>query len=255
MYVNADGNIVGLKEYPKLGCSKYNCEGNPNCNCSKAPMRKYSADAEQLIYQEKVTPEVADKVKQIARDLRTDPNWIMTVMNAESKLNPQAVNPLGGATGLIQFMPDTAIGLGTTTAALKQMNALQQLDYVEKYFQPYAGRLNSYYDVYSVVFFPAIIGKPDDWTLQTSKLSADTVSRNNPAISKFGYPITVGSFKKYVESTVPTAWQDIESGVKKFGATAFKVIKTHKAVLAIILGAGLAMGIGIALITRKPVTT
>lgn len=45
-----------------------------------------------------------------------------------------------GATGLIQFMPATAQGMGTTTAALAAMSAVQQLDYVQRYFKPYAAR-------------------------------------------------------------------------------------------------------------------
>lgn len=45
--------------------------------------------------------------------------------------------PGSGAIGLIQFMPSTAKGLGTSTSALKQMTAVDQLAYVEKYFAPY----------------------------------------------------------------------------------------------------------------------
>lgn len=33
-------------------------------------------------------------------------------------------------------MPDTARGQGTSTAALRNMSALEQLDHVERYFQP-----------------------------------------------------------------------------------------------------------------------
>ncbi len=35
-------------------------------------------------------------------------------MMAESGLNPKVVNRTTGATGLIQFIPKTALGLGTT---------------------------------------------------------------------------------------------------------------------------------------------
>ena len=82
-------------------------------------------------------------------------------MNSESGLNSKAVNPHGGATGLIQFMPKTAEGLGTSTAALKAMTPLEQLDYVEKFLvqnKKSAGFSSSARlsggDLYALVFLP-----------------------------------------------------------------------------------------------------
>jgi hypothetical protein len=47
--------------------------------------------------------------------------------------SPAVPNKAGsGAVGLIQFMPSTAKGLGTSTEALKKMSAVQQLDFVKK---------------------------------------------------------------------------------------------------------------------------
>ena len=86
----------------------------------------------------------------------------MAVMGFETggSYSPSITNGAGsGATGLIQFIPSTAIGLGTTTTQLAQMTQLQQLDYVEKYFQPYKGRLSSLEDVYMAVLWPAASGK------------------------------------------------------------------------------------------------
>ncbi len=82
-------------------------------------------------------PELTDnfyqKVVDIAQKIQCDPNDLMAVMNAESGLNADAVNKTSNATGLIQFMPDTATGLGTNVGDLKQMTPEQQLEYVEKY--------------------------------------------------------------------------------------------------------------------------
>jgi len=39
------------------------------------------------------------------------------------------------------------------------MSAVDQLVYVERYFAPYAGRMNDAYDVYLVVFAPAFLGR------------------------------------------------------------------------------------------------
>ncbi|MGC8160121.1 transglycosylase SLT domain-containing protein, partial [Salmonella enterica] len=69
--------------------------------------------------------EFTDKVKTISTELGINHNWLMFVMWFESKLNPQAVNPISGATGLIQFMPSTARSLGTTTDVLRRMSNVQ----------------------------------------------------------------------------------------------------------------------------------
>ena len=67
------------------------------------------------------------KVRLICAKLGIEPDWLMFVMNSESGLNPAAYNPNGGASGLIQFMPDTAKGLGTTTEALRKLLRFQFL--------------------------------------------------------------------------------------------------------------------------------
>ena len=74
------------------------------------------------------------KVKEISSLLGINPNWLMFVMRWESSLNPAAVNPISGATGLIQFLPSTAKSLGTSTTALKNMSNIDQLDYVVFFF-------------------------------------------------------------------------------------------------------------------------
>lgn len=165
-----------------------------------------------LLYINYIKPAERDqfekKLVQISNSLGiSNPNWLMQVFYSESKVNPAAYNPTGGASGLIQFMPDTAAGLGTTTAALRAMSATDQLDYVYRYFLPYKGRMNSYFDTYLVVFFPAAIGKSDDWVFSTSRLSASLIARQNPAINinKDGQ-ITVAEFKKYLSRTVPNGF-------------------------------------------------
>lgn len=96
---------------------------------------------------------------EVAQSLSTDPNFLLAIMQLESGIDPSATNPTGGATGLIQFMPATARALGTTTAALRAMSDVGQLDFVQRYFQPYRGRLRSAGDVYLVTFYPASLGK------------------------------------------------------------------------------------------------
>ncbi|MBO0930367.1 transglycosylase SLT domain-containing protein [Fibrella aquatilis] len=100
------------------------------------------------------------KVKGVATALAVDPDWLMATMWVESRLNPKAYNSGGGASGLIQFMPGTAVGLGTTTAAIRQMTRLRQLDFVLKYLKPYKGKMTSAFQVYVAVHFPKQLGAP-----------------------------------------------------------------------------------------------
>ncbi len=138
------------------------------------------------------------KVVDVAGRLGVHANWLMAVMFKESRLNHKAVNANGGATGLIQFMPNTAQGLGTSPVALAAMSNVEQLDYVYKYYRPYKGKINSYVDLYLATFFPVAIGKPGEWVFQSSSLSAQTIARSNPGITRNeNGVITVASFTAY----------------------------------------------------------
>ena len=127
----------------------------------------FSYDAKELKTKwSKKKPELSDgfynKVVEIAKRIKCNPGDLMAVMNAESGLSATAVNKNGGATGLIQFMPETAKSLGTTTEKLKQMSPEQQLVYVEKYLRQ-AKKNAGFGDndkigagtLYSLVYLPA----------------------------------------------------------------------------------------------------
>ncbi|MDR1155796.1 MAG: transglycosylase SLT domain-containing protein [Bacteroidales bacterium] len=135
-----------------------------------------------MLYEEKVTENRAaflSAVENICGQLDIEPDWLMAVMNSESGLNHRAVNPNGGATGLIQFMPATAIFLGATTAALKAMSNVEQLEYVRKYLYPYRYKIKSYADLYMSIFFPAALGKTESWIIRASGLPAEKVASAN----------------------------------------------------------------------------
>ena len=126
-----------------------------------------------LCWGQKVSPEFRTRVLGICRKFgwtNDHANWLMAAMAFESgeTFSPKIKNGAGsGATGLIQFMPSTARGLGTTTADLAQMTAVDQLFYVEQYFKPYAARIESLPDLYMAILWPRGIGKPDDYALFT----------------------------------------------------------------------------------------
>lgn len=117
--------------------------------------------------------EFTEKVNNICTELRIEANWLMFVMWFESRLNHKAVNPISGATGLIQFMPSTARSLGTTTDVLKRMSNVQQLDYVLAYLRPYKGRMKTWVDVYLAVFYPRAMGNPN------FVITSDIVAKQN----------------------------------------------------------------------------
>ncbi len=165
-----------------------------------------------LIYESKVpaTYRVAfvAKVKTVAAQLGINPNWLMAIINWESagSFSPSITNSIG-ATGLIQFMPSTAIGLGTTTANLRAMTAVQQMDYVYKYFKPWAPKIKSYWDCYLVVFFPVAVGKPDTFIIKTSRLTAALIAAQNPGFDlNKDKQITVGEIKQKMLSMLPSEW-------------------------------------------------
>jgi len=115
----------------------------------------------------KVSPKFREKVIQIAAELKTSPDFLMAAMAFETgeSFSPTVTNKASGAVGLIQFLPSTAKGLGTSTAALKKMSAVEQLDYVKKYLEPYKGKLSEVDDVYMAILFPKAVGKSVGYTL------------------------------------------------------------------------------------------
>lgn len=112
-----------------------------------------------------MTPEVRAKLGAVCNRLGLQSAWLDACITFESQWNPQAVNPVSGATGLIQYMPSTARSLGTTVESIRQMSALDQLDWVEKYFQPYIGKIKTFADCYMAILYPIAIGWPDNSVL------------------------------------------------------------------------------------------
>lgn len=128
-----------------------------------------------------VSPTFKERVWWIADTLRLNPDDLMACMAWESgeSFSPSVRNAAGsGATGLIQFMPSTAVGLGTSTAKLAAMTAEDQLNYVYKYFKPYAGRLNNLGDIYMAILWPKAVGKPDSYVLWEKGKQPTTFRQN-----------------------------------------------------------------------------
>ena len=129
--------------------------------------------AQQIAWGARVSTAFKSKLIQIAQNIGVDPNFLISAMAFETgeTFSPSIKNSTG-ATGLIQFTPTTAVELGTSTDELAAMTAEDQMDYVEKYFQPYRNMLETIEDLYMAILWPAAIGKPDSWVL-FSKPSAE----------------------------------------------------------------------------------
>ena len=116
---------------------------------------------------ENTTNEFRERVVEIAENLEIDPNFLMAIMSFESgaTFSPNVKNKLSGAPGLIQFMAKTAEGLGTSLAKLAKLKAEEQLDFVERYFLPFKGKLKTIEDAYMAVLYPKAVGKGKDFVL------------------------------------------------------------------------------------------
>jgi hypothetical protein len=142
-----------------------------------------------MLYSEKVSSAFEKKVKEICKDLGIKPDWLMLLMYFEtaSTFRPSIQNPTTNATGLIQFMPSTARGLGTTVEALKMMDSVEQLDWVKKYLNQYPVNLaKSYGELYLAVFYPLALRKGDSFVLGSQNGTSGIVARQNPIFDKDG---------------------------------------------------------------------
>lgn len=129
----------------------------------------------------KVSPAFKARILWTADALGCHPSDLMACMAWESgeTFSPDIKNAAGsGATGLIQFMPSTAVGLGTTTQHLSELSAEDQLRYVYEYFKPYAGRLRNLGDVYMAILWPKGVGQPDSYVLFDRTKTPTTFRQN-----------------------------------------------------------------------------
>ncbi len=143
------------------------------------------------------------KVKEVATYLLINPDWLMFVMYFETAhtMSDHIQNRIK-ATGLIQFMPATAIGLGTTVDALKEMSNVDQMDYVQKFLARFRGQYHNFVDLYCAVFWPAAVGKPDTYTI-----TSHIVAVENPVFDlNHDGQITKAEIRAALIKQIPTAY-------------------------------------------------
>lgn len=147
-------------------------------------------------------PDFNRKLQKVADSLGVDKAHLIAIMKAESGMDPAAVNPQSGATGLIQFMPKTAQSLGTSIEELRTMSAVDQLDYVYRYFKMVGVKPGmDAGDLYMAVFMPKYVGAPDDTVLgqQGADGFSGKVYAQNAGLDKDGDgAITISDVKSRV---------------------------------------------------------
>ena len=118
----------------------------------------------QLAWGKRVSKEFRDEIANICAGFgwtEQHANWLMACIAFESgeTFSPSIKNAAGsGATGLIQFMPSTALAMGTSVAQLATMAPEQQLQYVRAYFRPYARKIKTLPDMYMAILLPKMVG-------------------------------------------------------------------------------------------------
>ncbi|SHH85037.1 N-acetylmuramoyl-L-alanine amidase, partial [Flavobacterium johnsoniae] len=161
-----------------------------------------------LIWGNKVTCEFRKKVIEICKDLWKDnylemANNLMAVFYWETggTFKPDVPNrSKSGATGLIQFIPERAdeyFGKHTIeivpnyfdskekdlhnlprVTQFAKMSALEQLDYVKKYFEPQKNKKIKFVDFYLQVLFPVSSGKDEHVVFADKESKLDLPSEN-----------------------------------------------------------------------------
>jgi hypothetical protein len=147
-----------------------------------------------LIFGKTVSKEFRDKVFAVAKALDVNPNFLMACMAFETgrEFKSTTQNRAGHtAFGLIQFTPDAAASLKVPLNDIKAVSAVDQLNYVQQYFQYWKDvkkgvPLKTLGDVYACIICPEAIGMPDDHKCyeQGGKTNAAFLANKNLARGK-----------------------------------------------------------------------
>ena len=107
------------------------------------------------------------EVSRVSQSIGIEEDWLYQAIGFETAgtFDPAISAPTSSATGLIQFLESTAKGLGTSTAELSRMSRAEQMRFVEKYLEPFKGRINNFGDLYMAIHWPAGVGKDDSFVM------------------------------------------------------------------------------------------
>lgn len=165
----------------------------------------------------KFTKEDRKQIREICKKQGIKTKWLYKIFRMESGGSTIAVNPYSRATGLIGFLPSTAVYLkmvniegivfeGKTekerkkneelyiSNKIKEMSNSEQLNYIDKYLTRIAEihKIRNFVDLYLAVFRPEGIGKPDNFILGYKN---SRVVKENHIYMNQDSTITVGDIK------------------------------------------------------------
>ncbi len=163
-------------------------------------------------------PDFNNKLKKVAEKLGVSDDDLRRIIKFETAgtFSPKSQDPAGVSIGLIGFTERTAQSLGTSKAELGKMTAVEQLDYVYKFYK--SAGLKSGSDLgtmYLITFMPAfayaddnvVLGKKGGGALmlpngKSTGISMHKVWEQNPAFtSKYKKDFfTVGDVRKTIYS-------------------------------------------------------
>ena len=144
----------------------------------KTPELKLSGESERLIGDDKP---FLDEVQRVSEKYEINPADLVGLMASESSLNPAADN--GTHVGLIQFSADRAEELGTTQEELVKMSRVQQMKFVEKYFDIVKlPKGASKGELYTSVFMPQYTDRGTDFELSTKFDKFSDGETGNPSV-------------------------------------------------------------------------
>lgn len=111
-----------------------------------------------------------NEVSRVSKKLNIKEEDLLKAIQFETAGSFDPAQPAGtsNAVGLIQFMPKTAEGLGTTTAELSKMSRAQQMKYVDKHLSMFLKDKDKEYDfgdLYMAIHWPAAVGKSNDYVM------------------------------------------------------------------------------------------
>jgi hypothetical protein len=154
------------------------------------------------------------KVIAISARLGINPNWLMVIMHFETggTFLPNKWNSRKTYVGLLQFGSIAAKDLGTTTTALSKMSAIQQLDYVEKYYKLWYRYLrisvpNSFVDFYLVTLFPSKVNAGHSAVIESKSIPGVAFAKANKAFTPNSQgKITIGEINRVLLTKLPSNW-------------------------------------------------
>lgn len=129
------------------------------------------------------SPGFIEAVEAMSERIGADPNVVLAVFAFESGIDHTRKNPTSSATGFIQIMDYVAFEFGITTKELREMTALEQLKYVERYFVRWSkitGIDNLYQNpvnVYTAVAAPGFLKYENDKVIYRKD---DSSAKANP---------------------------------------------------------------------------